>query len=229
MSRIYYTTLIDRRTVAEGTLEVSFKRPDNFAFQAGQYIQLGIPKLLYADHKGTSRVFSIASSPLDQEKISVAFRDTSSGFKRSLKELPENAPVNIEGPHGFFTLPQNPAYPLVFMAGGIGITPYLSMIRFAAERGLTFPITLLYANRNKERAAYLEELRDIANSGKYFTLKNKFGKIDEQFIQQSVKNIGQYAWHIAGPPAMVDYMRNILFLLGVDDMRIHCEAFTGYE
>ena len=226
---IYQTTIIEHKQIAENTVEISFKRPNDFSFKAGQYIQLGVPKLLYSDVKGTSRVFSVASSPLDQEKLSIAFRNTGSGFKRTLKELPMNAPVSIEGPHGFFTLPQNPSHHLVFIAGGIGITPYLSMIRFAAERGFTFPITLLYANKSKERAAYLEELQDIANRNKYFILKNRFGRIDEQFIRQNMKNIQQCVWNIAGPPAMVSYARNLLFLLGVNYDRIHCEEFIGYE
>lgn len=225
---IYKTTIIDRKQIAEKTLEVSFKRPENFLFKAGQYIQLGLSKILYPDIKGRSRVFSIASSPLDQEKISVVFRDTGSGFKRTLKEVPINAPVDIEGPHGFFTLPQNPAHPLVFIAGGIGITPYLSMVRFATKHGLTFPITLLYANRNKESIACLEELQDIANRNKYFTLKNKFGKVDEQFIRQNVKNMQNCIWYIAGPPNMVDTVRNILLLLGVREESVLYEGFDGY-
>lgn len=225
---VYKTTIIERKQVAEKTLEVSFKRSGNFSFKAGQYIQLGVPKLLYSDPKGASRVFSIASSPLDQEKISIAFRDTGSGFKRTIKELPISASVNIEGPHGFYTLSQKPQHPLVFIAGGIGITPFLSMIRFATEKHFTFPMMLLYANRNKESAAYLEELQTTANRNKYFTLKNRFGKIDEQFIRQNVKNIQERVWHIAGPPGMVSYARNILFLLGVDDERIHREEFAGY-
>lgn len=224
----YQTKIIERKQVAENTLEVSFKRPSGFSFKAGQYIQLAVPKLLYSDIKGASRVFSISSSPLNQEKLSVTFRDTGSGFKRTLKELPKNTIVEIEGPHGFFTLPEKSTDPIVFIAGGIGITPYLSMIRFAAEKHLAFPITLLYANRSKERAAYLEELRDMANRNKYFTLKNRFGKIDEQFIRQSVKDIRNCKWHIAGPPAMVDYARNLLRLLNVDDGRIYYEEFTGY-
>lgn len=229
MSRIYHTTIVDRKEVAEDTLEVSFKRPEDFSFLAGQYIQLGVPKLLYPDAKGASRVFSIASSPLDKDRISVAFRETGSEFKRTLKELPLGAPVNIEGPHGFFTLPQESANPVVFIAGGIGITPFLSMIRFATEKHLTFPMTLLYANRNKESAAYLEELQDIVSRNKHFTLKNQFGRIDEQFVKQSVKNMQNCKWYIAGPLAMVSYARNILFLLGAEDGHMRYEEFTGYE
>lgn len=226
---IYQTTIIEQKQIAKNTLEVSFRRPNDFFFKAGQYIQLGVPKLLYSDVKGSSRVFSIASSPFDQEKISIAFRDTGSGFKRTLKELPINASVNIEGPHGFFTIPQNSSHSHVFIAGGIGITPYLSMLRFIAERGFTFPVMLLYTNRNKERAAYLKELQDTAKCNKYFIFKNRYGRIDKQFIQQSVKNIQRCSWRIGGPPAMVSYVKNILFLLGIDGRLIYSEEFTGYE
>lgn len=230
MSRIFNTTLIDRKVVAENTLEISFKRPNGFSFKAGQYIQLDVLELLYSDPKGTSRVFSITSSPLDQEKISVAWRDTGSGFKRTLKELPSGALVKIEGPHGFFTLPENSPRPIVFVAGGIGITPYLSMVRYVTEKKklFSFPITLLYANRSRESAAYLTELEDMTNRNDNFTMKNKYGRTDEEFIRQNIKNTHQCVWYIAGPPDMVDSTRNLLFLLGIDDGRICLEEFMGY-
>jgi ferredoxin-NADP reductase len=82
---IYQTTIADRKQVAEHTLEVSLKRPSGFSFAAGQYMQLGVPKLMYSDPKGASRVLSISSSPLDREHIAVAFRITGSGFKRTLE------------------------------------------------------------------------------------------------------------------------------------------------
>lgn len=227
MSRIHQTTIIARKVVAEDTLELSFRRPEDFSFLAGQYIQLAVPKLLYSDGKGASRTFSIASSPFDQEKISVAFRETGSGFKRTLKELPFGAPVNIEGPHGFFTLPQEPVNPVVFIAGGIGITPFLSMIRFATAKGLKIPMILLYANRGKESAAYLWELQSMTGRNTHFVLENHFGRIDEQFIQQSIKYPQNYKWYIAGPPAMASYARNVLFLLGADDEHVYYEEFTG--
>ena len=225
---IYQTSVIERKQVANNTVEISFKRPHRFSYKAGQYVQIGVPTLLHPDSKGASRVFSIVSSPLEKEKLSVAFRDTGSGFKRTLKELPLGAPAKIEGPHGFFTLPQNPPLPLIFMAGGIGVTPYVSMIRCSAENGSAFPMKLLYANKNKESAAYLEELQDISNRHEHFTLKNKFGKVNEGFIRQHVKDVREYIWHISGPPAMVDYVRNTLFLSGVDYGRVHFEEFVGY-
>ncbi len=225
---IYQTIITERAQVAEKTLEVSFERPGNFHFKAGQYIQLGVPKLLYPDNKGASRVLSIATSPLDDSNIAVAFRDTGSGFKRTLKEVSMGSQITIEGPHGFFTLPENPHRPIVFIAGGIGITPYLSMVRFAVDSKYGFPVTLLYSNRSKESAPYLKELQNISSGSEFFTLKSRFGKIDERFIRENVNNIIDSVWYVSGPPAMVDFVRNTLFLLGVDGGKVFFEEFAGY-
>lgn len=227
---VYQTTIVEHKEVAQDTIEVSLLRPAGFVFKAGQYIQLRTPELIYSDPKGSSRVFSIVSSPFDQEKLSVAFRHTGSGYKHSLVELPIDSPVSVEGPHGFITLPKEPSRALVFISGGIGITPHLSMIRSAVKSRYEYPITLLYANRNKESATYLKELQTIASHNKFLTLKNRFGRVDEQFIRQNVKDDArQCAWYIAGPPAMVDQVRNILSLLGVDSGQMFFEEFTGYE
>lgn len=155
-------SIIEQKTIAEKTGEISFALPyKEFNFLAGQYIRVSVPELLRSDPKGAARVFSIASSPNDKNKISIAFRDSRNGFKRTLLKLPPGSLVDIEGPFGYFTLPKNSSQPIIFIAGGIGITPCLSMIRYATEEKLAHPITLLYANRNAESAPYLEELRTI--------------------------------------------------------------------
>lgn len=231
MSQVHHTTIISKRRIAENTLEVSFKRPADFSFKSGQYIQLGVPELLYSDYSGPSRQFSIASSPLDREKISVAFRESDSGYKRTLKELPENSPVIIEGPHGFYTLPENSDHPFILVAGGIGITPYLSMARTFEKKGLNFQVRLLYGNRNEESAAYLRELLSIADRVRNFSVRSVFGPIDKDFIIKNVgvNNLQHFTWYIAGPPGMVTSVRNTLSLLKVSDEKIFVEEFTGYE
>lgn len=221
--------IIKQKTVAEKTREVSFDLlGKEFNFLAGQYIRVSVSKLLYPDPKGASRVFSISSSPNDKNKISVAFRDSGSGFKRTLMELSLGSFVDIEGPFGYFTLPKDISRPLVFIAGGIGITPFLSMIRFATEQKLAHKITLLYANRNTESAAYLEELTTIAKQNSHFLLKNQFGRIDEDFIRQNVKDINESAWYLAGLPDMVTDMRNLLSRLGMNETKVYFEDFVGY-
>lgn len=221
--------IIEQKTIAEKTCEVSFGLSrKEFRFLAGQYIRVSVPKLLHADPKGASRVFSIVSSPNNKNKISIAFRDSGSGFKRTLMELPAGSLVNIEGPFGYFTLPKDLSQPIVLIAGGVGITPCLSIIRYATEEKFGSSITLLYANRNARSAAYLEELTANTKRNPGFLLKNQFGRIDADFIRQAVKNLNKPVWYIVGLPAMVADMRNLLSRLGVNDAKIYFEDFTGY-
>lgn len=222
--------ILEQKMIAEKTCEVSFGLSGReFNFLAGQYIRVSVPELLYPDPKGASRVFSIASSPNDKNKISVAFRDSGSGFKRTLMELPLGSLVDIEGSFGYFTLPKNQNQPIVLIAGGIGITPCISMIRYATEEKLGSLITLLYANRNAESAAYLEELTTIAEKqNPRFLLKNQFGRISADFIQQYVKNLTEPVWYIVGLPAMVAEIRDLLSRLGVSETKVYFEDFTGY-
>jgi ferredoxin-NADP reductase len=230
MSHVIKLPIVQQKTIAQKTNEISFGLSgQEFAFEAGQYIQVALPELLYPDHKGASRVFSINSSPNDKEKIAIAFRDSGSGFKRTLMELPLGTLIDVEGPFGFFMLPRNTVQSVVFIAGGIGITPCISMIRFADGTKRSGQITLFYANRDKGSAAYLNELEAIAGRNSNFVLKNKFGRIDADFIQNSIPDINQPIWYIVGPPPMVAAMRDVLFRLGIDEGKIRFEEFTGYE
>ena len=222
-------SILERKIVAEKTCEVSCDlNGKEFNFLAGQYIRISVPKLFYFDPKGASRLFSVASSPNDKNKISVAFRDSGSGFKKTLMELPFGSLVDIEGPFGYFTLPKNQNQPIVLLVGGIGITPCISMIRYATEEKLSFPIMLLYSNRNMESAAYIPELTAIAKKNPYFLLKNKFGRIDENFVRQSVKNLAEPVWYAVGLPAMVSGMRDLLSHLGINESKVYFEDFIGY-
>lgn len=229
MSNVLQLPIISQKTIASQTSEISLGLSgEGFSFQAGQYIQLDIPKLLYPDPKGASRVFSIASSPNEKDKLSVAFRNSGSGFKRTLTELPLGTTVAIEGPFGFFTLPPDESQTIVFIAGGIGITPCLSMIRFATEQRLLYSTTLLYGNKDRESAAYLNELQELAKHNSRFILKNIFGRIELKNIEQHAKNAQDVAWYIVGPPPMVAEIRETLLRLGINLGRIYFEEFTGY-
>ncbi|OJI09481.1 hypothetical protein BK006_00895 [bacterium CG10_49_38] len=222
----------ERQTVAEGTERVVFGLSGKkFPFIAGQHLQVAVSKLLYPDPRGRSRVFSIASSPGETDKIAITFRFDSqkgSGFKRTLLELPLGSLVEIEGPFGYFTLPDDLNQSVVFIAGGIGITPFLSMIRFAEETRRPGAITLLYANRAEASAAFLAELRERDARNTNFSLKNKFGPLGADFVRQSVANPDQVLWYVAGPGAMVSLARQILFDLHIPPAHLFTEEFEGY-
>jgi ferredoxin-NADP reductase len=230
MTRVFRTALIGRRQVAADTLEVSFQRPDDFEFRAGQYTQVRVPKLLHSDSRGKSRVFSIVSSPLDEDTISVAFRQTGSGFKRTLEDMELGSPVLVEGPHGFYVLPERLSRPLTLVAGGIGITPIMSMLRYAcqSEYDPGDVVTLIYGNRSKTSAAYLDELEDIARRRGYLRLKKRFGLMDEEYLEKVVRGTDSCVWYVTGPPGMVDSVRSALHVLGVDSDQVFSEGFVGY-
>ncbi|MGC0250467.1 MULTISPECIES: FAD-dependent oxidoreductase [unclassified Pseudactinotalea] len=226
--RVFTTALTGRRQVAENTLEVSFARPDGFVFDAGQYLQVRAPKLLHRDARGRSRVFSIVSSSHDEERVSIAYRETGSGFKRTLRELDLGSELQIEGPHGFYTLPREPVRPVALLAGGIGVTPFVSMLRSLDGREDGWPpITLLYANKNARSAVFLNELDEMARGNARLTLCTRFGLLDESFIRKKIDDL-ERTWYVAGPPMMVDAVRSALHVVGVDASRVHFEEFVGY-
>ena len=228
MGRIHTTTLLERKRIADDALELSFSRPASFRFAAGQHIQVQLPGLAHADPRGSSRVFSIASSPNDQEKISIAFRRSASGFKRSLEQLPLGGQVLFEGAHGFFTLRHPPRRPIALVAGGIGITPHLSMIRFASEERLDAALVLLYLNRSKSSAVYLDELTALARESDNFSMRSTFTAIDARDIRRTADDLPTALWHLAGPTGMVERVQSLLLLSGVDELSVFTEEFVGY-
>ncbi len=217
------------KSVANGTTEVTFNRSESFEFLAGQYVQLALQDLKYPDPKGSSRVFSICSSVQERNTISVVFRDTGSGYKRTLSELSKESTVYLEGPSGHFTLPSESDRKHVFIAGGIGIAPFLSMIRTSFSSDKNFEIDLLYANRDEESSAYLKELRDLGAASKYFSLNTVFGRIEMKDIEKHTTNENvDILWWIVGPPGMVAEVKGLLESGGIQNDKIRIEEFIGY-
>ena len=138
--------LIDRKVIAEETLSFLFERPRGFEFRAGQFCLLGLPDIGFMDERGLRKPLSIASSPLDNELMFVA-KMSESAFKKTLREMPPGTTVTVDGPRGSFTLPEDTSAPVIFIAGGIAIIPFRSMVRYAAATGTTHPITLFYSSR----------------------------------------------------------------------------------
>ncbi|TSC75767.1 MAG: oxidoreductase FAD/NAD(P)-binding domain containing protein [Parcubacteria group bacterium Gr01-1014_30] len=223
------SAILDRKKVAQDAMEVSFRRSPDFNFEAGQYSQIIIPELLYSDPRGNSRLFSISSSSNDKERLCIVFRESRSGYKRTLIESSLGHEIVIKGPFGKdFFLPKGLSRPVVFVAGGIGITPFLSLTNFAIEEKLALQITLLYANKSKDSAVYLDELNKMAERNRNFVLKSKLGLIDEEFLKSGVNNLKDVNWYVAGPPGMVEKTLILLSDLGVDKDNIRKERFTGY-
>ncbi len=225
---IYNTEIIGNTKVAEGTYEVYFQRPKNFNFTAGQYIQTAVPSLTYPDSKGSSRVFSLTSSPNDTEKLSVVFRDSGSGFKKTLLALQKGDTISIEGPMGHFVYPNGLSTPQVYIAGGVGIAPFLSMLEHHIAQNFTSPITLIYANKDAAHSAHLVRLRQYAQTHQWFTLQEEYTMLSSDTFPSYLSANPEVLWFLVGPPPMVTHTHALLKNYGVSDKNIRTESFTGY-
>ena len=237
----YTVSLKHRREVAEGTTAFLFEKPDGLSFKAGQYLNFTLLDPPETDAEGNTRTFSIASAP-DEEELMMATRMRDTAFKRVLKTMPLGAQVEIEGPYGNFTLHKNAARPAVFLTGGIGITPYRSIIRDAGRKKLPHRLLLFYSNRRPEDGAFLEELQqaerdnpnyqfvgtmtDMANSKRPW--QGKTGYINRDMLAQSISDLTTPICYIAGPPGMVTAMRKMLADADINDDSIRTEEFNGY-
>lgn len=220
--------LLGRETVAEGTMAFHFERPSGFAHQAGQnaLFKLG------AD----SRTFSIASAP-HEPRLTIATRMRDSAFKRTLREASPGLEVEIDGPAGLMVLHEDAARPAVFLAGGIGITPFLAMARDAAHRKLPHRIVLFYANRRPQDAAYLDELRALENPNYRLVepfsdppagWKGETGFIRRDLLERHLPDLRAPVYYFAGPPAMAAAMQELLSGIGIADADMRSEEFYGY-
>src|ERR1700688_3842749 len=150
--------LIRREEVAEGTMAFHFEKPSGFNFKAGQFADVTLPNPPETDAEGNTRTFSIASPPFENALVfTTRMRDTA--FKRSLKNVPLAAEATIGSANGSSTLHKNHAKPAVFLAGGIGITPFLSLLRQSHHDRLPHKLYLFYSNRRPDNAACLATLQ----------------------------------------------------------------------
>jgi ferredoxin-NADP reductase len=237
----YPSRLLSRTEIAEGTMAFQFERPRNFLFKAGQFIDLTLPDASHDGSNGLTHTFSIASSSFDA-KLVIATRMRDTAFKRALSILPLGAEVRIKGPMGSFTLHNNASRPAVFLAGGIGIVPFLSMLCSAAVDKVDHSIFLFYANRYFEDAAFMDDLWDLASSNRNFRFiptftridagyrgwKGAIGHINQEMLCSQINHLRGPIFYIAGPPTMVAAARQTLIETGVDEDDIRTEEFGGY-
>lgn len=227
--------------IAEGTRAFHFEKPDDFHFKAGQAIDLVLPALSGNDAQSDRHAFSIVSAPCEN-RLTIATRMRDTPFKGALGSLTAGTPVGIDGPFGSLTLHNNRARPAVFIAGGIGITPFVSILRQAAKDRLAQRLVLIYSNRRPEDAAFLAELQALEQQLENFRLlatmtqigesgqswPSAVGKIDAEVVKAAVDDLSAPIFYLAGPPKMVESMRNVLNAAGKDDDDIRSEEFYGY-
>jgi ferredoxin-NADP reductase len=233
-------TIKEKREVAKGTLLVIFDlRGENLDYQPGQYFWVELLNPPYSDEKGPRRHISAVTSPTERGVIGLCTRIRDSAFKRSLVELPVGAEVDVEQPKGKFVLPEDASRPLVFVAGGIGITAFRSMLRYIQDERLPHRVTLIYSNRDRESTPFLDELEQIEKTNPNIHLIVTMTNDDEWpgerrrvdtnfFIEYLDKNLNDSTYMVAGPPGMAEAATEALKETGVDEQLISTDSFSGY-
>lgn len=237
-TNVVKATIASKREVARGTLEVTFELGDGFSYKPGQYVFIELIDPPYEDNRRNRRHFSIVNPPGRKGVLVITTRLRDTGFKKSLAEMPPGTEVRLGPVTGQFVLPDDTARPIVFIAGGIGITPFFCMINHVHDQGLEHSITLLYANTKPENSAYLDDLRRLEDEMPNFRLvltmdhaddwPGEKRKIDAGFIKDYVEQLNSSLFMVAGPPGMDQAMEKALADAGVDEKNIVTERFTGY-
>ena len=225
--------LISLKEIAENTMQYDFVKPKEFKFKAGQFVVLDIINPKYTDGRPTFRSLSIASSP-DEEILSFIMRNSNSGFKKSIKELKIGDEVLIKGPLGHMSLPDSEDIPVVFLVAGVGITPALSMTRFAKNKNLKNSIRILYANRTLKSSACFLELKNMDLSNYKFvavfsdekeTCDCIHGRINKNLILKNSANLEKTQFYIVGTSGFANAMKGILEELEVKKEQINIDNF----
>src|ERR1039458_6214322 len=240
-SPVTLSKLVSRHEVAERTTAFRFEKPSNWTFEAGQSLDMTLCEPPETDAEGNTRTFSMASGP-DEDTLIVATRMRDTAFKRVLKTMPLGSAVKIEGPSGSLTLHNDVTRTAVFLAGGIGITPFRSMVLRAAKEKLTHRIVLFYSNRRPEDAPFLDELQALEKENPNYKLvasmtemakshrswHGEVGQIDREMLLRYLKDAASPIYYVAGPPEMVKGLHKTINGAGVDDDNIRAEEFAGY-
>lgn len=237
----FETKLLQKDQAAKDIYSFFFQRPSQFTFLPGQFMRMSI-EIPQPDERGNSRFFSIASSPSEKDHLMITTRSDHSTFKKTLFALTVGTKVRITAPYGVFILNPEETVPHIFLAGGIGITPFRSMIHYASDMNLAIPITLFTSFSTVEEIVFQKEFKEIAIRHPWLKLietitqpedsklpwQGNVGRIDTALIKKNVSDFTSPLFYAAGPPTMVDAMLDIVKLLGVDAARIRKEKFTGY-
>lgn len=227
-----------KEVVARETTAFYFEKPAGFNFTAGQYMDWKVVNPHYTDAEGNSRDLTISAAPSEPD-LAFTVRIRESAFKRNLAGATVGLEMEVSGPSGRFVLPENTEIPVVFIAGGIGITPFRSMSVEATLMKSAQKITLLYANHEPEEAAYLSELLELEKRNPNFKLiatmtgkapgwTGERGRIDEEMTQRLIPDWKSVKYYVAGPAEMVFSMNEKLLGMGISKENIKLEDFPGY-
>lgn len=220
--------------------EFIFTPDKKLAFAAGQYLEWTIPEGKHTDLRGNRRYFTIASSPTEPDlKIGIKLAPKSSTFKKYLTEMKTGEKIVASQLSGDFILPENPNEKLVLIAGGIGVTPFRSIVKDLIDLNQKRDIVLFYSNLLTEDFVY----QDIFTQAQSIGLKTVYvltdptkapanwkgetGYINPQMIEKEVPDFKNRRYYLSGPTSMVNSYKKLLSSLGISPAQIVTDYFPG--
>jgi ferredoxin-NADP reductase len=218
------TTLTITETITDTIRSFFFKKPEGFEYLAGQYVKLTLPHD-NPDDRGIERWFTISSSPTEDDiTITTKIIDKCSSFKATLAALQPGDPIKIDVPEGDFVLPEDTTKQLVFIVGGIGITPCRSIIKYLSDKNEHRDITVLYGLRDESEAAYTDL---ITNYGA--KLVKLIGQpLTSKTLLPYISNPSDKQIYISGPAPMVSALTKELLTAGIAQPNLRSDYFDNY-
>ena len=218
---------VSRKQLSANVYEFAFEPSARLAFIPGQYMEWTLPHQK-PDSRGNRRYFTIASAPGQEHiKLGVRTAPSSSSFKKALMRLDEGSMLSATSLAGDFTLPHDITKPLVFIAGGVGITPFASMLRDVIARAERRDIVLIYAASSQEDFAYTDLLKEAEDRVGLKVLRTT-GFITREMIERDVPRWQGRVFYLSGPNAMVRTYRKLLIGLSVPRLNIKTDYFPGF-
>jgi ferredoxin-NADP reductase len=211
-----------------------------FAYRPGQYVSYQLDALAFPDPRGPNRHFTISSSPTEKGIVRFTTRMRGSGFKETLRNAPLGYELSIGVPAGRFVMPEeSQTRHHVFMAGGIGVTPFRSILRHAADTKKPVHALIFCFNHSSADIVFRQELEEIVRQMPNLSVvhvlsepepgwRGEQGKLDEALLRKYVPNPEQPLYWISGPPLMVQAYKDLLLKVGVTDKSVRTDSFTGY-
>lgn len=221
-------TLIERRDIAENIYSFDFAITEPINHSAGQYVNLILPHD-NVDSRGKERWFSVSSAPGEKSfQITTKFiPEKSSSFKKALFELMPGDSLTVSSPMGDFVMPIDKKRQLLFVAAGIGITPYLSMFKQMAEHPEGRYIVFYYALSSMREAVDVKRFIPLLKEMKYFD-SEKGDRISSKIIYDRAKSMDNPLIYLAGPEQMTEIFRDQLVEMGIKREDIVGDYFDGY-
>lgn len=234
--------LIHKEKISKDSWELIFEKPEGFIYEPGQFLEI-ILNHENSDDRGVKRWFTMSSSPTEGDlMIATRYVDKHSSFKEALLNLETGDTIEAKGPMGSFIMPTDMGRKLIWIAGGIGITPFRSQMKFILDNQEQRDITLIYSNRTIEDVCFNEIWKEAETQLENFhftqTLVDEVpsnwtgerGVIDEAMLKRVLNNydLKKCEFFVSGPEPMVEAFKPMLNSFGINDDSIHQDWFPNY-